>query len=80
MVSEHGASEKCKSCRFRKPLHPTSGGPETFCDHIGIMKRRRGCPGGDECTKWEPKPRAIAKHLLRLPPEKTIFAKFYKER
>lgn len=79
-MSERGKSEKCETCRYRDHLSGTSVVAGDFCGYILRTGRSRGCPSGDECTRWEPKPRAVAKHLLRLPSKKTIFAKFYKER
>ena len=80
-MSERGKSEKCRTCLHGFPTCYVDKGERVWaCVYADDMKRRRGCPGGDECTKWEPNLRAVAKHLLRLPPEKTIFGKFYKER
>lgn len=68
MVKRHGTSEKCKSCRYRKPLGWTSG-ETTFCDYIGATGHSRGCPGGDECTKWKPIRQPKPRRELHLPPE-----------
>lgn len=27
------------------------------CDYIGMVRKRRGCPGGEKCTKYEKKKR-----------------------
>ena len=50
--SNPNVSKKCKSCRYR-----TSYGCKemSFCDYISIEHKRRGCPAGDECTRYSPR-------------------------
>lgn len=43
-------SDRCKSCYYRRNL--SSSPHDYFCDFIGVEHERRGCPGGDECTKY----------------------------
>ena len=46
-------SEKCKTCKYRQPPNSGTGN----CNYICITYKRRGCPAGDECTKYEKGPR-----------------------
>lgn len=41
---------RCKTCYYKGSLCGTAG--EYFCDYIGKESKMRGCPGGDECTKY----------------------------
>lgn len=41
-------SDKCKTCRFRSRTSNVN-----TCDYIVIAGHRRGCPAGDECTRYE---------------------------
>ena len=42
--------DRCKSCYYRRNL--SSSPHDYFCDYIGVEHVQRGCPGGDECTKY----------------------------
>lgn len=39
-------TERCTHCRF---FSSAVG----ICDYIGVMNHSRGCPTGDECTKFD---------------------------
>lgn len=41
---------RCKTCYYRRNL--SSSPHDYFCDYIGKENKMRGCPGGDECTKY----------------------------
>ena len=41
-------SDKCKTCRFRSRTSNVN-----TCDYIVLTGHRRGCPAGDECTRYE---------------------------
>ena len=42
--------DRCKSCYYRRNL--SSSPHDYFCDYIGVEHEQRGCPGGDECTRY----------------------------
>ena len=39
---------KCRKCRFRAPYGDVNG-----CDYMHITGHMRGCPPGDDCTRFE---------------------------
>lgn len=42
-------SEKCEKCKYKGEV--LFG--ELCCDYILITGKKRGCPAGDECDKFE---------------------------
>jgi hypothetical protein len=41
---------KCKTCKYSKTIKRT-----TVCDYFIMTGEVRGCPAGEECTKWKQK-------------------------
>lgn len=54
---------RCRSCKY----HGVASGDIT-CDYILDMKKRRGCPAGPDCTKYE---RGVREKTLDLGPLST---------
>ena len=45
-------SEKCRKCQYLWGNKETN---TVLCDYFGRTGKLRGCPSGDECTKFEPR-------------------------
>ena len=50
-------NKKCKTCVYRSPLLNGGSFGGVFCEYILYTGHRRGCPGGDECTRYKYGPR-----------------------
>ena len=47
------SAEKCKTCVYSRGYNMEQA--DVCCMYIVITGERRGCPGGDECTKYKPR-------------------------
>ena len=52
---------KCKDCRYLKCLHERI----LVCDYIAMENRRRGCPIGNECTRFVKSKRAESRKFTK---------------
>lgn len=44
-------SKRCRKCKYAYGMGMSEG--YIICDYLLTTKERRGCPAGDECTRFE---------------------------